>query len=326
MAAIDFMALLKEEKAKQKQKQSTCVEAEEAEEISQQASQSKSEELVFKELQLSTWPRIDLSSYVISSIAGISYIPALVSKEESRSIVELVLSVPTANPRWVHLRGRSLQCWGGQATELTTDTSNSKFIRESLPQYLQAICKRLVESSIFPSDAAPNHVLINRYARGEGIMAHTDGPAYTPRTATLSLSLERDGGEIENESEHGAVLTFQRRVRSEEVGTARQCPPECEVVLRPRSLIVFSDDAYIEYMHAINDITRDRGDEGGTTACVDAGSSSHQRMGSAATMGIFDVAGSHAVVANTDAAAVAPGDHVNRPSVRVSLTFRHVPC
>jgi len=322
MAAIDFMALLKEEKEKQKKKQTTSAEAEEAEE---EASQDpKSEELVFKELQLSTWPRIDLSSYTIGPIAGISYIPALVSKEESRSIVDLVLSVPTANPRWVHLRGRALQCWGGQATELTTDTSNSRFIPESLPQYLEEICKRLVESSIFPSDAAPNHVLINRYVRGEGIMAHTDGPAYTPRTATLSLSLERDG-EVEDESEHGAVLTFQRRVRSEEVGTAQQCPPECEVVLRPRSLVVFSDDAYIEYMHAISDITRDIGDEGDATASVDAGSSSHEKMGSAATMGIFDVAGSHAVVVNTDAAAVASGDHVNRPSVRVSLTFRHVP-
>ena len=33
----------------------------------------------------------------------------------------------------------------------------------------------------------PNHVLINAYPPGSGILPHTDGPAYEPQTATLSL-------------------------------------------------------------------------------------------------------------------------------------------
>lgn len=34
---------------------------------------------------------------------------------------------------------------------------------------------------------APNHVLVNEYRPGEGIMSHEDGPAYYPMVATVSL-------------------------------------------------------------------------------------------------------------------------------------------
>lgn len=33
----------------------------------------------------------------------------------------------------------------------------------------------------------PNHVLVNEYRPGEGIMPHEDGPAYYPMVATVSL-------------------------------------------------------------------------------------------------------------------------------------------
>lgn len=32
-----------------------------------------------------------------------------------------------------------------------------------------------------------NHVLVNEYQPGQGIMAHQDGPLYTPAVAILSL-------------------------------------------------------------------------------------------------------------------------------------------
>lgn len=37
------------------------------------------------------------------------------------------------------------------------------------------------------SHGKPNHVLVNEYHPGEGIMAHEDGPAYHPMVATVSL-------------------------------------------------------------------------------------------------------------------------------------------
>ena len=35
--------------------------------------------------------------------------------------------------------------------------------------------------------SAPNHVLVNEYRPGQGIMAHEDGAAYFPIVATVSL-------------------------------------------------------------------------------------------------------------------------------------------
>lgn len=52
-------------------------------------------------------------------------------------------------------------------------------------QWLESVMGDVAE--FFPSDRAPNHVLVNEYNAGQGIMPHTDGPAFHPLIATLSL-------------------------------------------------------------------------------------------------------------------------------------------
>ena len=39
----------------------------------------------------------------------------------------------------------------------------------------------------FPENNRPNHVLVNEYLPGQGIMPHTDGPAFFPMVSTVSL-------------------------------------------------------------------------------------------------------------------------------------------
>lgn len=85
----------------------------------------------------------------------------------------------------------------------------------------------------------PNHILINQYSPEQGILPHTDGPAYASRTATISLG------------EGGVVLRFTPR-------SSRHSSPDVEsgpsVVLHGRgSLVVFEDDAYLDYMHGIHE-------------------------------------------------------------------------
>jgi len=65
---------------------------------------------------------------------------------------------------------------------------------------------------------APNHVLVNEYRPGEGIMPHVDGAAYEPVVATVSLGgttildlYEKDGDEMQSVSwrilqESGSLL------------------------------------------------------------------------------------------------------------------------
>ncbi|CAI5937384.1 unnamed protein product, partial [Closterium sp. NIES-65] len=62
-------------------------------------------------------------------------------------------------------------------------------VSRSVPQWLQSFTSRLSAdlSSAFPSPI--NHVLVNEYHEGQGIMPHQDGPAYFPCVAILSLGL-----------------------------------------------------------------------------------------------------------------------------------------
>jgi alkylated DNA repair protein alkB homolog 6 len=88
----------------------------------------------------------------------------------------------------------------------------------------------------------PNHLLINEYEPHQGIMAHTDGPAYAPRTATISLGC-------------GAVLLQFTPTTAAGGDDNDDCRPEQEtfqVVLQGHgSLVLFEDAAYSSLQHSI---------------------------------------------------------------------------
>jgi len=217
-------------------------------------------------------PRVKLTDYdVDSKLKTVSYLPEWVAEDEEAAIMAQTYAVPDSHPSWVTLRGRRLQCWGGEPRR---DSA-----AEPLPPWLQRLSEGLVEAGIFPAEVAPNHVLLNEYKAGEGIMAHTDGDFYHPQTATLSL-----GGT--------AVMTFAPRVQPGAVGLV-DGRPVAEVILRPRSLVVFREEAYLDHLHAI--------------------AASHS-----------DEVGAAAPVANLESAGARLGEVIARPAVRLSLTFRHI--
>lgn len=182
---------------------------------------------------------------------------------------------------WKQLRTRRLQCWGriipptqGRCESSNyTDTDSSG--PTSFPSWLSAIIDALVRASVFSEADRPNHVLINEYSAHEGIMHHTDGPAYLDRVAILSLGTP-------------CVMTFRRRYTErpseesvtdntgigKEIGKGNESTIATEsnsniglsqdigyrhnqdvfsLVLQPRSLLVFTGDVYSEYMHGIAD-------------------------------------------------------------------------
>lgn len=117
-----------------------------------------------------------------------------------------------------------------------------------LPPILQRMSNTLVSIGAFPSSSPPNHVLVNEYQAGEGIMPHTDGPAYDSRTATISLG--------------GSDVIFKLRPRRQHFTAHENCDdhtpnsqPKLDVVLHGNgSLIVFRDDAYLEHTHEISEV------------------------------------------------------------------------
>jgi alkylated DNA repair protein alkB family protein 6 len=93
--------------------------------------------------------------------------------------------------------------------------------------YISAM--RLISSGVFTESTKPNHLLINRYERDEGILPHKDGPLYYPRVAIITLN-------------GSARIDFQEQVNTR---------PLNSLLLLPCSLLVFEEEAYTKYFHCI---------------------------------------------------------------------------
>lgn len=126
-----------------------------------------------------------------------------------------------SNSRWTKLRTRNAQMWGGNVSPQGLQD------KEPLPRWLDIFAQRLFDEKVFP--LKPNHVLVNEYHPGDGIMAHTDGPAYFPLVAILSM------GSI-------SVMTFWE-------DNPRK--PAFSVILPAQSLLIMTGDLYYNYLHSI---------------------------------------------------------------------------
>jgi alkylated DNA repair protein alkB family protein 6 len=167
----------------------------------------------------------------------------------------------------VQLRGRWLLNVGGVVAPRGLTQQSA------LPPWLDALAAALVDAGCYPLARRPNHVLINEYAADEGIMPHTDGPAYHPCTATVSLGSP-------------ALMRFLARADGRDT-------PVAELLLRPRSLVVFSGEAYSSLLHSISEAPR-------------------------------EAIGRWAPCLNAAQAGATEGEELERRGVRLSLTFRHV--
>ncbi|KAI1313480.1 hypothetical protein F5Y03DRAFT_99664 [Xylaria venustula] len=172
------------------------------------------------------------------------YISEFITEDEERLILEKIASAP--KPRWKQLSRRRLQTW-------PSDLISSKLVDAPLPSWLEdPIIPRMLslhlgkdtvsQSHIF-SDSPhkrPNHVLVNEYPPGIGIMPHKDGAAYHPIVATVSL---------------GASICLNIHDTKED-GTLNEVPIK-RILQEPRSLLITTADLYTDYLHGIDDIMED---------------------------------------------------------------------
>jgi len=103
------------------------------------------------------------------------YIPDFISEEEQRVILDKIANAP--KPRWKQLTHRRLQTW-------PSDLVKNALIDAPLPQWLEEpVVSRLLSMPLLPTKRGanifsasphhrPNHVLINEYPPGVGIMPH----------------------------------------------------------------------------------------------------------------------------------------------------------
>lgn len=227
-----------------------------------------------------------LAAHRVGSLDAVHYFPDFVSEAEEAEIAAQLASSPSA--MWHSMAGRRVQECG---TTLSADGSG--LLVEQLPPWMVAMRERLVAMGLFPAALTPNSVALNEYTREQGIAPHSDGPIYAPRVAILSLFSP-------------AVLRFygaqpelpEQTEWSEETDTPRHTPrgdPVESVLLRPRSLLLFSHAAYREHCHEV-----------------------------AAAPDGFEVLGAAGELTNGHLARAREGEVIERGERRVSLTIRHV--
>ncbi|KAK3926196.1 Alpha-ketoglutarate-dependent dioxygenase alkB-like protein 6 [Frankliniella fusca] len=169
------------------------------------------------------------------------YEPNFISEEEEKRLLECVYSAP--KPKWQQLSHRRLQNWGGLPHP-------KGMIAESIPEWLMKYVSLVNNLQLF-GDKKANHVLVNEYLPGQGIMPHTDGPLFHPVITTISLGSH-------------TVLNFYERLDSDKVDEKDSQLPSNQqrkrvmsILLEPRSLLVVKDDLYHNHLHSIDETESD---------------------------------------------------------------------
>mmetsp|Transcript_28745 Transcript_28745/g.80933 ORF Transcript_28745/g.80933 Transcript_28745/m.80933 type:complete len:236 (-) Transcript_28745:383-1090(-) len=214
-----------------------------------------------------------LSERRVGSLPKVHYIPEYVTEVQEARLLEEVRS---SKAKWTQVSGRRLQNHGGIVH------STGCLIAQPLPSWLRPVAERMHRDTGIFGGEEPNHVLINSYQPGEGIMPHEDGPLYHPGVCILSLGAP------------AVVHFFEKPGHStgeggEDNRGARQA--RGSVACMPRSLLVFSGEAYTNCLHGINE--------------------AHEEVVDKHTM-------------NLEAVGLRPGDALPRGGERISFTVRRV--
>ncbi|GAA5943058.1 uncharacterized protein JCM15063_006288 [Sporobolomyces koalae] len=163
-------------------------------------------------------------------------------------------AIKNKNWGWKSLNGRRSMYWGG-----TILAKNNTLIPSPFPPFMDGewpdILDRIAETGVYDEwtlgqgsgkQRGPNHCLVNEYLPGQGILPHTDGPAYKPCTTTLSLSSH-------------TILSLRPRPThlddtlnddsANELGSNEI--QKIDILLPPRSLLILSNELYADWVHGI---------------------------------------------------------------------------
>jgi alkylated DNA repair protein alkB homolog 6 len=190
---------------------------------------------------------IPSSAFYISEFISEAEQQALLDKVRMQSLLvrvraDLKKIEQAPKPRWKQLSKRRLQTW-------PSDLTKNTLLDAPLPKWLiEPIITRIHSIPLTSSDpqkhmfsdsphGGPNHVLINEYLPGQGIMPHKDGAAYHPVVCTVSLGSSlcldlygtKDDGTIESE-------------------------PRAKILQEPRSLLITTGELYTNYLHGIAEV------------------------------------------------------------------------
>ncbi|MGX6960352.1 MAG: alpha-ketoglutarate-dependent dioxygenase AlkB [Rickettsia endosymbiont of Pentastiridius leporinus] len=165
-------------------------------------------------------------------IPGLKYIAEYITMEQESKLVELI-----DNNLWINELKRRVQHYGYKY-DYRSRSINQSYYLGALPEWLQILCNILYKQNIFYE--IPDQVIINEYMPGQGIASHIDCvPCFSDTICSLSLS-----SSCVMELTNNKVKHF--------------------ITLKPRSLLIFKNEARYKWKHGIiarksdNKIARDR--------------------------------------------------------------------
>lgn len=162
------------------------------------------------------------------------YVPSFITESEEKLLIHNIEK--TSAYRWTQLKNRRLINYGGVPTQ-------KGMIAEEIPGYLQAYLDKINQLQIF-DEAKANHILLNEYNAGQGILSHFDGPLFYPTITTISVGSH-------------TVLEFHQPRSEDENAAPLSKTPVFKLLVEPRSLLILKDDLYTSYMHSISEIEED---------------------------------------------------------------------
>lgn len=194
--------------------------------------------------------RNNLSQYLIPSIpASIYYIPNFITATEEQTILT---SLP--QNRWINLTHRRLQA------HPSTLSKTNVLLESPLPSWLtDPILSRFDSLGLFKESlhGKPNHVLVNEYNAGEGIMPHEDGGTYFPIVATVSLGA---GIVLDVQAKRSSSPSlFSSSLFSSSSSNLHAEPTTWRIFQEPRSLLITTGTAYTDLLHGIAEVKVDEG-------------------------------------------------------------------
>lgn len=113
-------------------------------------------------------------------------------------------------------------------------------IAETIPPWLDNYLERINSFNLMGGNKC-NHVLVNEYLPGQGIMPHLDGSLFYPTITTISVG------------SHTIIKFLEPSL--DEINVSLQ--PVFSFLLEPRSLLILQDKLFDYYLHGIEELTED---------------------------------------------------------------------
>ncbi|KAM7354193.1 alpha-ketoglutarate-dependent dioxygenase alkB homolog 6 [Cochliomyia hominivorax] len=190
---------------------------------------------------------MDFSDFLVRKCPPtVMYIPNFITSEEEQRILLHIDRAP--KPKWTQLLNRRLINYGGMPHP-------NGMVAEEIPEWLQAYVDKINNLNIFENQKA-NHVLVNEYLPGQGIMPHTDGPLFYPTISTISCGSHTV---LEfTKRENVCMDSYVHIKKSTESNLSLTKRDNLfKLILEPRSLLILKDTLYSNYLHSISEIKED---------------------------------------------------------------------